>query len=448
MDRNRKNKLIKLGADPLADALIELAVRVEAADDLIERLIATPKENIKRYKSKLADIKCRQQFISWKESASFAHELEMLLADLESGVADPQTGAELVASFYQADGDVFDQCDDSGGDVGNVFRFDAKQLFVSYAVQCQDKKWLSELVFELNREDDYGIRDILIDCAVEFLPESMIRYLIDRFQIAASKETDEYKKRHWLLRVESLARQIKDAPLFEKARIAAWGTLSTAACVDIARVYLESGDAKTALSWMDRVSPEETFQTNERDQLLHEIYGVIGDQDQQVEVAWRIFRRYRSADALTDLLAVIGDDQSTAVIEGEVTTILSERTLSCTDARFLVEMAHMDAAETYLFGRADQLNGDFYSGLLPLAEAMETTGRHLCASVIYRALLDSILRRGRTKAYPHGVRYLKKLDRFAASVSDWQRIENHTVYKDHLSQKHGRKHSFWSRYKK
>jgi len=71
--------------------------------------------------------------------------------------------------------------------------------------------------------------------------------LIGRFQTAADKETEEYKKRHWLSLVGSLARQIKDAPLFEKTRIASWGKLSTAACVDIARVYLESSDALTAL---------------------------------------------------------------------------------------------------------------------------------------------------------------------------------------------------------
>lgn len=444
----RKKRLIKLGAESLADALLELAVRVEAADDLVERLIATPQGNIQRFKAKLADLKRRQRFISWKESASFAYELEMLLEDLKSGVDDPQTGAELVVAFYQADSVVFEQCDDSSGNVGDVFRFDAKQLFISYAERCQDKEWLGELVFEINREDDYGVRDILVDCAAEYLPESVIRHLIERFQVAAGKETDEYRKRHWLYRVESLARQIKDAPLFEKARIASWGKLSTAACVDIACVYLESGDAKTALSWLDRVSVKETFKVQERDQLLSEIYGRIGDRDKQAEVAWRIFRRHRSADALTDLLTIIGHDHRAEVIKGEVAAILEQSTLSLTDAGFLVEMEHVDAAETYLLERAEQLNGDFYGGLLPLAEAMESAGRPLCTSVIYRALLDSILRRGRTKTYPHGVRYLKKIDKFAVSIANWRNIVNHADYMEHLEQKHGRKRSFWSRYKK
>ncbi len=435
-----------MGAEPLADALLELAAHTETAEDLIERMIATPKENIRRFKAKLADLKRRQRFISWKESASYAYKLEMLLEDLKSGVNDPQTGVALVAAFYQADDAVFEQCDDSSGNVGDVFRFDAKQIFVSYASRCQDKEWLGELVFKLNRENDYGVRDVLIDCASEYLPETVIRHLIDRFQAAAGKQSDEYKKRHWLYQVESLARQIKDAPLFEKARIASWGKLSTAACVDIARVYLENGDAKTALSWLDRISSKETFQAHEKDQLLREIYGQTGDRKKQAEVAWRTFRRHRSADALKDLLAVIGHDRRTAVIDGEVAAILEQSTLSLADTEFLIEMEHMDAAETYLLDRAEQLNGDFYNRLLPIAEAMESAARPLCASVIYRALLDSILRRARTKTYAHGIRYLKKLDSLAKSVLNWHSTTNHAVYMEHLRQKHGRKRSFWARY--
>ena len=308
MDLDRKKRLIELGPDVLADALLELARCDDAADDLVERMLATPKENIQRFKAKLAGLKRRQRFISWKESASFAYELKMLLEDLRSGVDDPRTGVELVSAFYKADGAVFEQCDDSSGTVGSVFQYDAKQLFIDYAARCQDKEWLSDVVFDLNREDDYGVRDILVDCAGEYLPESVIRDLIERFQVAASGETDEYQKRHWLFLVESLARQIKNAALFEKTRLASWGTLNAAACVDIARVYLDSGDVETALSWLQRISAEETYQAHERDQLLLEIYGRLGNSHEQSAVAWRIFRRHRSGDALADLLAVIGHD--------------------------------------------------------------------------------------------------------------------------------------------
>lgn len=443
---DRKRKLVQLGAESLAEALLELAVRVDVADDLIERIIATPKENIQGFEAKLADLKRRKHFISWKESAAFAYELEMLLENLKSGVEDSRTGVELVAEFYKADRAIFEQCDDSSGNVGDVFRFSAKELFVSYATQCRDKQWVSDLLYELNRNDDYGVRDILVDCATEYLPKLVIRHLIERFQVAASKQSNEYKKQHWLHGVESLARQIKDAPLFEKTRIASWGKLSTVACLDIGRVYLESGDANTALSWLDRISADDTYMAGERDQLLLKIHGRIGNKDKQAAVAWQIFRSYRSSETLADLLSVIGQDQRTAAIESEIAAILKDSKLSLSDAQFLIEMGHINEAETYLLRHTNELNGDFYSGLLPLAEAMMAYGHPLCASVIYRALLDSILRRAQTRTYLHGVRYLKNLDRLATSVSDWRNIAKHTVYMEHLRQKHGRKRTFWSKY--
>jgi len=448
MDKDRKQRLIGLGSEALADALQKLAGQDEAANDLVERMIATPKENRKRFKAKLSGLKRMRRFIRWGESAGFANELEAILEDLKTGIEDARTGAEMVAAFYETDKGTLGNCDDSSGYVGDVFRYDARKLFSSFASRCDDKEWLVDIVFKLNREDDYGVRDSLIDCAVEYLPEPAIRTLIDRFQIAFGKETDEYDKRHWLSLVGSLARQIKDAPLFEKTRIASWGKLSTAACVDIARVYLESTDALMALLWLDRISEKDAFQADERDKLLLEIHGRLGNPKKQAEVAWRMFRNHRSATSLAELLAVIGEDQKEEVIFSEAEIIQKNRHLSHSDVAFLIEMERMDEAEIYLLGRIDQLNGDLYGSLLPLAEAMEADGRQLSATVLYRALLDSILRRAQTKTYQHGVRYLKKLDKLARSVSDWQDIETHTAYLEMLRQAHGRKSSFWSRYEK
>ena len=99
MEADRKKKLIALGPEVLATALLELSVYVDAADDLVERLIATSKENIHRYQAKLAYLKRRQRYISWNESDAFAHELIMLLEDLKSGAVDPRTGVNWPPNF-------------------------------------------------------------------------------------------------------------------------------------------------------------------------------------------------------------------------------------------------------------------------------------------------------------------------------------------------------------
>ena len=446
MDSDRKQKIIDLGAETLADALLELALYSDVADDLIERLIATPKENVQRFKNKLADLKRSRRFIDWRESAGFARELEMLLQDVKAGVTDPLTGVELVASFYETDESVFERCDDSSGDIGGVFRYDAKELFVEYASRCTDKEKTADTILKLNRKDDYGVRDSLIDCAADCLPDPVIRAMITTLQGLADKEKNDHRKRHYLILIESLARQIKDAKLFEKTRIASWGELSAAALVDIARVYLESGDIETAHSWLKKIPEDENFQKYERDKLLLEIYKKQGDSEKLTELLFQKLRSYHSTDTLQALLDVIGHDKRDDIVADEVVQILESSTLRESDAEFLIAIGKMDEAEAYLLKRADQLDGNYYGSLFFLAETMEKKSRHLAASLIYRSLLTSILERGYTKAYPHGIRYLKKLDKLAAAISDWKDFNHHEAFKEQIIEAHGRKRSFWSKY--
>jgi hypothetical protein len=446
MSDSRKKNLVGLGSAALADALLALAVHSEAADDLIERLLATPRQNVQRFKRKLSGLRRSQRFIDWRGSSEFARELEMLLQDLKSGGSDPLTGVELVAAFYEADTVIFEMCDDSYGNIGNVFRCNAKELFVEYASRCSDKEKIADTILELNRKNDYGIRDTLIDCAGECLPEDVIRSMIATLQKWASKEKDEYSKRHHLMLIESLARQIKDAELFEKTRIASWEKLSAAAHIDLARVYLESGDVETAHSWLKKIPEEETLQAYERNKLLKEIYHKQGDSKKLTELLYRNFRSYHSTDTLQALLDVIGHDRRDDVINTEVAQILKSDRLRESDAKFLISIGKIDEAEQYLLGLADQLNGDHYGSLLSLVEVMESENRNLAASLLYRSLLVSILERGYAKAYPHGIRYLKKLDKLATSVADWKAFNHHEAFKGQIYQNHGRKHSFWSKY--
>ena len=409
-------------------------------------MIATPNENIKRFKSKIAGLKRTRKFVRWGESAGLANYLIALLSDLKAAKPEPRVGADLVASFYQADHGTLGRCDDSSGHVGDVYRFNARDLFLSYAKRCDDKAWLEKLVFELNQEDGYGIRDTLIDCAAQYLPEANIRSMIAKFQKRADKEHEEYARRHWLYRIESLARQIKDAPLFEKTRIAAWGKTPTAACIDIGRVYLESGDAHAALSWLERIPEDESFMADDRDKLLIDIHGRLGNKDKQKEIALRVFRSHRSADTLQELLEITGEGQRDSFISAEADKISGEERLSSSDAAFLMQTGLHDEAEDYVLERSGQLNGDHYYSLLPLAQILEAKEKYLAASMIYRALLDSILLKARSKIYHHGVRYLKKLDLLAKLIPDWRGFEDHELYTERLRQKHGRKNSFWAKY--
>jgi hypothetical protein len=426
-----RRKLVARGAEGLADV-----------HELERRLTSDTEEIQKHFKRKLATFRNKQRVVFGREVYDVAADLEGMLEDLKSAAIDPRSGVKLMVGFFKSDKYIFDHCDDSSGAIGDVFRIDACDTFVHFARQCDDKEWLCDIILELNTDDGYGVRDLLFDHVAKFLPEDAVRALIDRLWGMVKSDGN----RTWYYAIETIAKQLKDAPLFEKARLASCPEVPIASYIDIARVYLDAGDHQTSISWIEKVSANEGFMANERRKLALEAYKKAGNQEKANEMAWDIFRNSRSSENFQQLLSVVGEDKKNEIISNETKKILGEKDFSGSNAVFLIESGKPDDAEGYVLGRAGQINGDLYTSVLPLAEMFEENDRFLAASALYRALLESILARAQSKYYHHGVRYLRKLDLLAQKVSSWKLIPPHADYFNQLVQEHGRKTSFWSRY--
>jgi hypothetical protein len=171
------------------------------------------------FKISLGALKKRKRFISRGESRSLAHELEELLNDLKNEAEDPRAALEELAAFYKADKAIFERCDDSNGYVGDVFRELAPELFSFYAKQCEDKKWIADLIFNLYAADDYGVRFCLVRRMAEFIPETLLRKTVEKFWAQSQKtEKSAYSSDiHNAIAIKSLAVQLKDPALLEQA---------------------------------------------------------------------------------------------------------------------------------------------------------------------------------------------------------------------------------------
>ncbi len=210
----RRQKLIDLGSETLADALLDFAFHSRDANDVVERLIVTPKENIQRFKKKLSDLKDSTRYIDWRGVYDFSTELIMILRDLEAGVEDPLTGVKLVVRFYEADETIFEMCDDSSANIAYVFEHYAKKLFLKYAKLCNEKEKISDIILKAAEEDNYGVRYTLIDCAAECLPKDVIYNMISKLQKLEDKEKDKYKAGCFFRYIKSLYCQIEDIKPF------------------------------------------------------------------------------------------------------------------------------------------------------------------------------------------------------------------------------------------
>jgi hypothetical protein len=370
-----------------------------------------------------------------------------VLARLEGWCAtleDPRDGCDLLFRFYQGDDALFSHCDDSNGDLGDLFRNEAKALFTGYARNCPDKDWIAAELFALLQDDGYGVRDTLLEGAREFLPEAALRDLVRKFQAVPEVGSDDPRKPLGGIYIEMLARELRDPVLFEEARIRSWGNLNPAAHLDIAQIWFECGNAGAARKWLDSVPQGDNFKGEERDELLIRVAAAQGDAAARDAAAWRRFRRDRSRTGLDVLLQVIGVDQKATALAQECRQILDAPALQVSDALFLLEMGFTDAAEAYLLERISQVSGDHYGEMLDLAEATVQHGLALVASLLYRALLESILVHVRRTAYRHAAKYLSNLSRLARTVTDWRGHPSHQVFVVELRKRHGNKKAFWA----
>ena len=383
----------------------------------------------------------------WRSQApELAEMLTEALEQLKQTVSDPQKGVEALIGFYKRDGDIFERCDDSFGNVGDVFRMTAADLFADYASRCPDKDKVTAQILELQEDDRYGVRDFLIDKASKFLNKSEVKQLIEKIEQRIPTQEEISRQRKWFYMIESLARQIKDGALFERTRQRNWEGLNGRSYLEIAKVYFSAGDAEAAYDRLQKAAECGAQNECAYSELFRDVCQALGKVEDVTKISWEIFRRSRCKETLNELLAQIGEDKRTEVVYKEVDLIMALTEFNITDAQFLIDVGEAKCAEDYVFDRREKLNGEQYYHLPPLAKHFEEKGSFLAAVVIYRALLEANLAKSLSKYYPHGVWYLRRLDALAGRVSDWRGIEPHAEYAQHIRQQHGRKPSFWAKY--
>ncbi len=447
MPDDRKEKLVHLGSEALAEALLDMAQYLDQVDDRINRMLSTTKENLSQYRKKLSTLKRATTFIDRRHSTELAESLFLLLDDLEACAPDPCLGVELVVAFYETDDSVFSRCDDSDGPIGEVYSCHAKNLFIRYASSCEDKDTIASHLMKLSMRDEYFVRSPLMDSAYLFLDESRIRSMIDTLLIIASEQQKEYEKYYYFRIIGSFAKQIKDAKLFEKIRLSLHGE-NPAACIEIAKVYLDCDEVEKALAWIQKVPEGASRYRSEYSSVLTAIYTKQGNTEGLSAILKRKFRDFPTMGTFQELLNVVGEDAKEALVDEEIEHILHDMMLKLYYLEFILTYGKVADAETYLFARADKIAGNRYETLEHCAMIFEEKQSFLATSLIFRGLLDAILEKGYTKSYPHGVRYLQKLDNLDPLVSDWKAFPDHASYKDSLLEIHGKKRSFWGQYAK
>ncbi len=160
MADRRKSVLIELGAETLADALLEFASGHKEINDRINWLLSSQEEKLKMIQSKIAGLHEIQDFIDWRHSREFERILTGILYEIKSLKPSPETGLLLVADFIRTDAHIIEICEDDS--TGDIYTFNAAELFVEFAKQCKQKDFVINLLQDLLKDDEFGVRESIL----------------------------------------------------------------------------------------------------------------------------------------------------------------------------------------------------------------------------------------------------------------------------------------------
>lgn len=444
MQSKLKEQLLKVSPEKLVDTLLILAGEDEVAWSKIERLVSNTNENLIRYKSRLENIKARGGYISWKYVSEFADELEDLLEELKTDEITPEVGFELICEFFEADEAIFEQSDDSGGELGGIYSGTAVDIFSKFATKHLDRKHVIETIVRLQKKDDYGVRDSIIKKASWFLPEPELRELISALEVSGIDGSDKSNK--FRFEMLMIAKQLCDAPLYEKISNHGVDPSLQPGRIDVAEVYLISGHPDRAQEILNQVKDQKTISSYEIEKLQKRIYESQGNTKELYDLAYKEFHKHFSKYTLRDLVALAGEDQKDKYVSEAINKICKDNDWKFNNADFMVELNEFDQLDDYVLRLFDYTSSKkrYCSDEVP--EYLVKNRKYLSASLIYRAMVLENLQRANSKHYRHGANCLKKLDKLAPKIISWGKYEAHENFVTTLLKTHKQKRSFWSLY--
>ncbi len=437
-----KTKLLKVSPERLIDLLFEFANEDDISLSKIERLVTSHKENISRFLKRLKKIKSRSEFVSRGYASQFGSELIDVLRDLEISNLSAEEGYDFICNFYETDGDILEQCDDSDGFIGEIFRRDAFDLYVKFAKPHLNREYLVKKTFDLVSKNEYGARDELVSSANKFLSPNELRQLFDLIAITISSECRHYSIK-WKL--SSIAKQLGDAPLFEKLHLQGIADPNGRILVEVAEVYFDSGNLQKSQEILDSLPRGDLFCKYEKEKLQKKIFSTQGKTEALFELLHSAFLENPSEHTLEELKTVTNTQDLQQFVEEAKATILTKTFWNTSHAKFLNHIDCPEVLSQYVLKHHDRMDGRNYDGLPELADYLAKRGQYLTASLVLRVLIEGTLNRANSKYYHHAVRYLEKLNLLEKLISDWYDLLTNEQYLIDLKKHHGLKKSFWSK---
>jgi hypothetical protein len=334
------------------------------------------------------------------------------------------------------------------------------------ATRC-DAVELADRTYQALLDNRYGQFDHLIAALNGSLGDAGLRHLKQRF-IALSKTPikkpkdderrkigwsssgpiyeDEIDKRHQASVIHLALRDIADAQGDVDAFIAQYDARTRKVpkiAAEISRRLLAAGRADEALRIVEAAEHgRPAWPEFEWEDARIEVLDALNRGEDAQSARWSCFERFLSDQHLREHLKRLPDfdamDAETRALE------FAEGHKDFLHAVwFLTSWPALDRAAKLVMQRPQDLDGNRYEVLTPVAEAL--AGKHPpAATLALRAMIEFTLDHARSSRYKHAARHLLECASLATNVGDFGEYETHEAFVARMRGNHGKKTSFWS----
>lgn len=413
---------------------------------------------IEQLKQELESIIYTVDFIDYRHAGSFANRLERVLHTACDRVAsqDPVAALGLVEHFMSLVEQVFERVDDSGGDIGILFR-EVIELWLNLAEEVRKQEpegatpWVERVLYYFEH-NDYGVFDELIPNAQHLLTEQELRQLAWRFEndarkaLQAGPETDtpgsyNHEAAHACIGLASVASALDDMDLYEKSTLIHSPEPNTLQLASIVRFAFSIKDYDRARYWLSQKVWSE--RPDEHTRLNNELFRLQGDMQGLKANLLNAFFQQTNTYCLQGYWK-LADASEKAEQHPRIAAIAEQEDDLVTTVEILLIIDEPAQAAMSLVAGEQQLEQVYYTYFTDWVARLEQAQEWLATILCYRTLLSDILNSGRSKAYGHAARYFHKLLQLDRQQPDYGKFGDAQQYIELLQQKHGRKRSFWS----
>ncbi len=189
----------------------------------------------------------------------------------------PEESLSLIKEFFEAGDKIMKSCEDTYGKVGEIFNYNATGIFKKYAKQCKNKKWVSDIFFDLVIKDEHELRNELSIGISEFLPKKEIKRIIDKFW-----KLYKSKKIRSTVLLQRMAWSVEDPLLYEKAIKLGDESDYEIDLFKLGWMWFSCDNPKKALSYLQKINKDDLWDS--ANELLLKIYRELGDKKKQKEI--------------------------------------------------------------------------------------------------------------------------------------------------------------------